>query len=540
MGRILQVFYTVFSAILLSLAIPNELFLLGSPLFGFLSLIPFYLALSRSKSFAEAGLLTAVQFMCVNLMSSFWLIFFKDFAVFTLGGTTLWYGLTGLAAGCFLYIPFYRGHAERSLTVRSSFPLRMFLFAALWTLWEWIKSIGFLAYPWGTVIMSVYRFPLFTQFADITGTWGFSFFIALSGAFGAETIAAGAAARWNPKRIPSIHGGLYAKAAVCYVSLFILILGYGAVQYGRTRTPEKNMEAVLVQQNTDSWNPGADIRALEISESLTAQAAASAGRKPDLVVWSESVLRYSYPHALNYYSLVPEKEPLIPFIQKLDTPFLIGNPALIDAERGYFMNSAGLIVPSGIPAGIYGKMQLVPFAERIPFSEYEWMRSLMDRLVGFSQGWTPGTELHIFEIPLKQGGTVKFSTPICFEDAFPGVCRALFNAGSEVFVNITNDSWSLTRSAEYQHFVISVFRAIEMRTTLVRATNSGYTVIADPAGKVLDSLPLFEEAALYANVPVYERTVTPYALLGDWFPVLMLVLLTAYVIYGKSRDRKTS
>ena len=122
-----------------------------------------------------------------------------------------------------------------------------------------------------------------------------------------------------------------------------------------------------------------------------------------------------------------------------------------------------LIGPDGTEIDHYGKIQLVPFAEYIPYSDRPWMRSLMQKIAGFSSGWMPGDRYVIFNIPVKNGETLSFSTPICFEDAFPEVCRKLFFAGSEVFINITNDSWSKTNSAEYQHFVISSYRAKEFR-----------------------------------------------------------------------------
>ena len=83
--QILQVFYSIFSGIITALAIPNELFLLGSPLLGIIALIPLFVVISRSKSFAEAGLLTGLQLFVTHMLSSYWLGRFKDFAIFTLG-----------------------------------------------------------------------------------------------------------------------------------------------------------------------------------------------------------------------------------------------------------------------------------------------------------------------------------------------------------------------------------------------------------------------------------------------------------------------
>ena len=91
MTQILQVFYIVFSALMLSAGIPNEFLSFGSPILGLFSLVPFYIALTRSKSFKNAGFLCSLEFSLVQLFSSYWLGNFKDFAVFTVGGPILAY-----------------------------------------------------------------------------------------------------------------------------------------------------------------------------------------------------------------------------------------------------------------------------------------------------------------------------------------------------------------------------------------------------------------------------------------------------------------
>ena len=126
---------------------------------------------------------------------------------------------------------------------------------------------------------------------------------------------------------------------------------------------------------------------------------------------------------------------------------------------------------------------------------------------------------------------MRISTPICFDDAFPDVCRPLAANGSEVFMNITDDSWSKTKSSEYQHFVISAFRAIELRTTLVRSTNSGYSAVIDARGNVLSDMPLFEEAALFCKVPVYKKQETVYLRFGNWLPHTAALFVTIFEIF---------
>ncbi|MCR5187597.1 MAG: hypothetical protein K6C97_01585, partial [Treponema sp.] len=129
--------------------------------------------------------------------------------------------------------------------------------------------------------------------------------------------------------------------------------------------------------------------------------------------------------------------------------------------------------------------------------------------------------------------------PICFDDSFTDIMRPMFLNGAELFVNITDDSWSLKKSSEYQHFVIASYRAIEYRTTLIRSTNAGYSVVVDPAGKILADMPLFQAQAMSCEVPIYEHKMTCYARFGNWLPYLLVTLFALYLIYAFLMFEKT-
>ncbi len=524
MTQILQVFYIVFSALMLSAGIPNEFLSFGSPILGLFSLVPFYIAINRCKTFKSAGFLCSLEFSLVQLFSSYWLGNFKDFAVFTVGGPVLAYFIFGQAFGRFFYFSMKYRTSRNADLLR-----RIVLFAAIYTLWEWQKSIGFLAYPWGTLFLSVYKWPLFYQIFDITGTWAVSFLFSLFAALVAEGIMLFTVEKTEESQSLA---NLYVKTAIFVFIIFGANLCYGIVQYTKVRQPVKFAKTVLVQQNADSWVTGGEDDSVTISQKLSRQGIDQSmelfGQKPDLICWSEAVLNYAFPGAETFYQFYPPENPLIPFINSTGTPFVIGAPVQVSSEPMQFENGAVVFNGDSSIQGYYGKMHLVPFAEYIPFTEYEWFCKIMDRLVGFSSGWHPGTKFSTFTVPTENGkNSLTFSVPICFEDAFADVCRGLWHAGSEVLMNITNDSWSRTNSAEYQHFVVASYRAIELRTTLVRSTNAGYSVVVDPAGRILADMPLFEEAVKCVNVPVFEHCETFYARYGDWLCWLLLVLALA-------------
>ncbi|UTY29230.1 apolipoprotein N-acyltransferase [Treponema putidum] len=503
-------FLSIFiSSVLFSFGIPNEFLNLVSSLAGFLSLALLYCTFINCGSHKRAALLYGFFVSSVHLISSFWLAFFEDFAIFTLGASTLAYFFIAMPFGFLLY------HS-----LQKDKNLRPFYFASIWMLWEFAKSTGFLAYPWGTAPMICFNLKTFIQFVDITGVWGLSFVVPLVAACLGEILQVYTVSINSKvffKNLSSI------KKPVIFTSFLVLLINiYGIKMLSVEMQPATFLNTVIVQQNADPWDNSQFEENIKLSQALSRKAILSSNKKPDIIVWSESSMPVPYKDNEDFYGFIPYNDPFTRFLADTDTPIIIGSP-YINANKQY--NSAYLLSPEGKILDVYSKMQLVPFAEYMPFKDNPIVARFFDKLVGFSSGWDPGTECKVFSIKNSEGKTVRFAAPICFEDAFPKVCRNLHNAGSDLLINITNDSWSKTKSAEYQHFVVAHFRAIELRTTLVRSTNSGYSAVVDPKGKIIADIPLFEAESLYAEVPIYKHTKTFYAAYKDWLPIMMFLIL---------------
>ena len=173
----------------------------------------------------------------------------------------------------------------------------------------------------------------------------------------------------------------------------------------------------------------------------------------------------------------------------------------------------------------YYKIRLVPFTENFPYREQ--FPRIAELLHNFSTTqWTPGTEYTVLQAP-----RFAFSTPICFEDVFPDHVRRFVTAGAEVLVNISNDYWANTPLEGYQHGAHAIFRAVENRRPLVRATSSGWTISVDTLGRTAPRWPEFYtpgSTVAEHRIPDEPRT-TLYTRLGDWFPILLLLLWAIFV-----------
>jgi apolipoprotein N-acyltransferase len=543
-GAVSLLLLTLLSSVLLPLALPSEFLggaaralgftpdeglYWGNAVLGIVCIAPAFVAIVRAPSFKVAAWLGVVFGGVSTALSSFWLLFFQGFTVWTYGGTIL--GYCGYNA---LLFPFLRGLS------RISPKFRPFLLAIGWSVYEYFKSIGFLGYPWGLVAYPVGNVLPLIQFVDITGVWGLSLLMSLVNAVVAEAALSG----WQPS---------FRRQAA-----FVLVLVAGAFAYGAVKLATPIPSAVtanllMIQQNVDPWGGGdgkAAEDSMDVNVKLTVEAVRSLARKPDLAVWSES----SVPNVGvnldgSYY---PPKNALVPGIQAGGVPVLFGGVVIVDLSKQAFWNAAVLADRNGKVLDTYGKMHPVPFAESIPFYELQPVRDFFRRVVGIWNPWVSGTRHTVFRVPLAggsasgngaaaAGGTLSFGVPICFEDAFADLCRQYLLKGADMLVNITNDSWSKTWSSEIQHFQVARFRAIENRRVLIRSTNGGLSAVVGPWGEVRSRMPFFERTWRDVDVPVYrEPALTPYTMFGDWLPqfliAFVLIVLVVNVLPIKKRS----
>jgi apolipoprotein N-acyltransferase len=238
----------------------------------------------------------------------------------------------------------------------------------------------------------------------------------------------------------------------------------------------------------------------------------------DLIIWPETAIPIMFHES-------------IPFLQKLlveakthDTQFLIGVPIQSPEDNLYYNTVMQL---SKKPV-FYHKRHLVPFGEYLPG------RQLIEYLL--PDLYIPMSD---FNAGKKQQNNIKIGdtilgVSICYEAIFPEeIRRALPDAG--ILINVSNDGWFGDSIAAQQHLQMARMRALENGRPLLRATNTGLTVVIDPKGQVIEQIPQFKTAALRAEVRAYEGS-TPYQKTGEkWILVLIVVsLLIGFV--GRMED----
>lgn len=504
---------SLFSAVLLALALPNELWLFGNPVLAPLALVPLFLSMRGVRRYAVAARLGLLFGGVSTLIINYWLVNFGDFSVWTLGGVTL--GFVGFTAllGCFLL--------WASRIPKPYAPIAM---ALVWVAYEYLIANGYLGYPWAMVAYPLGTVLPIVQIVDVLGIWGVGFLVAYSNAALAQATAAG---------IRSAARHLAAAGAI-----LVLFLGYGVARLQWQIPLEQHVPMVLVQQNADSWIRGNEVQTLERTQSLTRRAINNAPQEPDLVVWSETSLRWPYIGWEEWYAQRPAGDDFLSFLEDLPGPLLTGAPYQIP-DSPDAMNATLLIEPGGDVQNHYGKQHPVPFAENVPFWEVPAVQEFFREVIGLPAVWIKGTSPTLFTLYPDSDEPIQFATPICFEDAFAYLLRDFTVRGADLFVNLTNNAWSNTRTAQTQHFVAARFRAIENRRTLVRSTNGGFSAVVDPWGRILFELPMFQATAGFVEVPVYKPgELTPYTRYGDLLPQLSLLLIGVLVVLDFARGRR--
>jgi apolipoprotein N-acyltransferase len=95
-------------------------------------------------------------------------------------------------------------------------------------------------------------------------------------------------------------------------------------------------------------------------------------------------------------------------------------------------------------------------------------------------------------------------------------------------INTSNDGWFSALAAKNTHFSLALFRTIEFRIPLIRATNTGLTRIVSPTGTII-SAPLSTDIPL---LHLDEVSLIDYQTIYQQHPYVFKSLLIIFIIVG--------
>ncbi|NOY58873.1 MAG: apolipoprotein N-acyltransferase [Calditrichaeota bacterium] len=502
---------SLLTGILIALALPP--FKTGFLAYG--ALIPFFLLLENKRGF-EAFRWSYVTGLFIDIFSLFWI-----------GWVTL-PGLLGALIALPLFVALF-GVLHTFLLGRISI-YAYALSPFLWTAIEYLQSFGEIAFPWTYLgYTQTYYLPLI-QYAEFTGVYGVSFWVA-----GFNVILF---LLWKDFRQHQLKGIPIAIA----VLWMVLPLSYGYYRLQTACSSKEHIKIALVQGNIDpfeKWDLDLYNRNFQVYDRLMRQAAQS---EPDLIIWPETAtpfyLRYEHKFRNRVHFLV----------DSINIPLLTGSVDYsFDREGNYkYYNSAFLFEPKTRRIQSYNKMQLVPFSERVPYSQFLPVHLLQKFLYDLKLGvgdYTRGKKykvlsfkysghLGIIRSSKRKNNEIRLAVAICYESVFPEIVRKFIQKKDADFLAIiTNDAWFGKTTAPFQHAQIAVFRAIENRVPVARCANTGISCFIDAFGHVSSSTKLFREAIVVHDLPLRDK-VTFYTKHGNVFARLVAIIAIFSLITG--------
>ncbi len=397
----------------------------------------------------------------------------------------------------------------------------LWLLPALWILMEWLRTQGYLGFPWGTLGYLWLDTPV-AQLGAVVGTYGLGLLTTAAAALLAAPfvrVAPAAPGGGRPRRrlprwLPAALGSLLVAGA--------FLAGGRAL---RAPLPEATETAVLVQGNVDPFgraiSPTQDV---DVHLELSRRAVAALETRATFVIWPEgAVLGYGLEgmRAQGLRDAIQASAP--------GSAFIVGGRAY-DGGRSY--NSAYSLAGAQI-LGRYDKAYLVPFGERWPLLQtaaplYRAVFGLLH--LPMLAGTTPGAGPTPLETP---EGPV--ATYICYESVFPQVARRMVADGARLLVNITNDAWFSRGNGAQQHFDMGRMRAIETHRYLLRAGNDGITAVIDPRGAVTERLARHLPSTLVGRFALLDDR-TPFVRYGGlYLPALAVYALAAAAVLLRRR-----
>jgi len=232
----------------------------------------------------------------------------------------------------------------------------------------------------------------------------------------------------------------------------------------------------------------------------------------DVIIWPETGMPMTESRL---YSTLPDLESqLLSNKQTLIT-------GILGQHNGRFTNR---LITMGVGTGTYDKSRLVPFGEYVP------MESIFRGLIAF------------FDLPMStiiagnrkqilSHGQLKFAPLICYEIIYSGNLSK--NNHYDFIVNVSEDGWFGKSIGPKQHFVHSIFRAIENGKYVIRSSNNGIAAVVNPLGEVEQKINFRDDGYIdFDKRKDVDKTI--FSLYGNKI-FIILILLYIFLIFSFNR-----
>ncbi len=205
------------------------------------------------------------------------------------------------------------------------------------------------------------------------------------------------------------------------------------------------------------------------------------------------------------------------------------NSKLDETQTTKYFNSFSIYDHNLNLINSYNKINLVPFGEFLPL-ERILKKIGLKTITNNYHSYSKGKERNIINIT-REKFSLKILPLICYEIIYSG--KLFINFDFDFIVNISEDGWFGQSIGPKQHFIHSVFRAVESGKYVLRSSNNGITAIINPSGAIEKQLNLNQSGYIDLNE---SRTIEPtlFSRFGNKIFVL-IILLYIFLIFSFNR-----
>jgi apolipoprotein N-acyltransferase len=419
-------------------------------------LIPLFVALAqtdRSHLFKSGALFGAV----FGLVAYYWM---PGAVTAFVGGSSIYGWLFYLLSVviCSLYfggLTFLYSKLKRANNIPW---FNALLVAVIWTLGEQFLSFCFEGMPWfgfqvGDLLVGE---QYFIQPAELGGVFLLSFVVVFISAWIGFVVSMRS---WKLIWMPGVTLGAY--FGLC----FFLYQRLDMVKH----KPAKEVTIAIMCENTapeEKWNNKNGAFMVKKLLSLNKQAA---DLKPDIVLWTESAVPWTYK---------PDDD----FVKEVVKISAANNVTQImginsDYDKKAVYNSAYCILPDGTVAGRYDKRFLLSLAEKpLPFFSLPFLST---------DGFYAIAGENATPLPTPKG---KAGVLICNEALISRSAIDMVRNGAGFLVNISNDGWfSNVPFLVRNHFNNARLRAVEVRRDIAVNSNLGISGSISADGSIVSA-----------------------------------------------------
>ncbi len=390
-----------------------------------------------------------------------------------------------------------------------------FLFSLIFGLVEFIRGSILTGFPWNLIAYSFSNHLEILNITSIIGTYGFNLFcISLF--------------------ISPVVFILRDKRTDIWICIFFLLITiifyfYGSHStklFNQTENSSIDHKVRIISSNIKLDRFYDNIDPITAIENLI-EVSKPDKRKKTMFVWPEGILPGISQDKLIDYKWLFEKN----FNENHLIVIGINSKSIEKSEIKYF-NSLSVYDHNLNLLNAYNKINLVPFGEFLPLENI--LKNIgLKTLTNNYQSYSKGFERNIIKININNS-SLKFLPLICYEIIYSG--KIFNNSNFDFIINISEDGWFGQSIGPKQHFIHSIYRAVESGKYVLRSANNGISAIINPLG-VIEQEISFKDTGYIDFDQLKKTRPTMFSKFGNKiFGLIILLYIFLFFSFNRTKN----